>query len=348
MNKRWLIVVAVLLIGTLALAGCSKKEGGQSPAPQQAGAQDQGKKQESDKSNWPKQLSALCGPEGGSGFALLSVWAPIIAKETGANLSVQATGGNVANTIMVNKKQADFGLSTSALAAEAVNGADWTNGQKLTDNRLVAVLQTYVAQYYTLEKSGIKSFDDVNGKHISLGNAGTGSDQWGRRVLDTFGIKPKKISNLAPGQGNDLLKDQLLDVQSVFGSLPHNSITELQASGDIRVFGLGKEKSEQFAAKFPGLTVKEIPAGTYKNQKEPIYSIAEPVILIANKNLPDDLVYEITKATFEKKADLMASYKPFKEVKIEDVGVGSIPLHPGAYKYYVEKGIKVPDKLAPK
>lgn len=336
---RKYVIVAVLMVFALVSAGCAQKDSGKTQEQAQKGP---------DKSTWPKQLSAVCGPEGGSGFSLLSVWAPIIAKETGANLSVQATGGNVANTIMVNKKQADFGLSTSALAAEAVNGADWTGNQKLTDNRLVAVLQTYVAQYYTLEKTGIKSMDDVKDRHISLGNAGSGSDQWGRRVLDTFGIKPKKISNLAPGQGNGLLKDELLDVQSVFGSLPHNSISELQATSSIRVFGLGKEKSEQFIAKYPGLTVKEIPAGTYKNQNETIYSIAEPVILIANKNLPDDLVYEVTKATFEKQNDLVASYKPFKEVKISEVGAGSIPLHPGAYKYYVEKGIKVPDKIAPK
>lgn len=348
MNKRWLIVVAVLLIGTLALAGCSKKEGGQSPAPQQAGAQDQSKKQESDKSKWPKQISAVCGPEGGSGFSLLSVWAPIVVKETGANLSVQATGGNVANTIMVHKKQADFGLSTSALAAEAQNGADWTGNQKLTNVRLVAVLQTYVAQYYGLTKSNINSIEQLNGKHISLGNAGSGSDQWGRRVLQVFNITPKKISNLAPGQGNDLLKDELLGVQAVFGSLPHNSINELQTTSDITVFGLGKAKSEEFVAKYPGLFVKEIPAGTYKNQKDSIYSIAEPVILVANKDLPEDLVYEITKATFEKQNDLVAGYKPFKEVKIQDVAQGSIMLHPGAYRYYTEKGIKVPDQLAPK
>lgn len=342
MRKRAIMIMVVLLTFTMALAGCgSKKEAGPSQASQPA-------QQGPDKSKWPKQLTAVCGPEGGSGFALLSVWAPIITKETGANLSVQATGGNVANTIMVNKKQADFGLSTSALAAEGLNGADWTNNQKLGNYRLVAVLQTYVAQYYGMSKKNIKSIEDLNGKHISLGNAGSGSDTWSRRVLQTFNIKPSKISNLAPGQGNGLLKDGLLDVQAVFGSMPHNSISELQTTEDITVFGLGKEKSEQFAAKYPGLVVTEIPAGTYKNQKEPIYSIAEPVVLIANKDLPDDLVYEITKATFDKQSELAAGYKPFNKVKIQDAAKGSVMLHPGAYKYYLEKGIKIPDKIAPK
>ena len=340
MLKRATIIMAVLFIFTLALTGCqsSKNEAGSQNA----------SKNGPDKSKWPKQLTAVCGPEGGSGFALLSVWAPIVGKETGANLSVQATGGNVANTIMVNKNQADLGLTTSALAAEGLIGADWTNNQKLGNYRLVAVLQTYVAQYYGMSKRNIKSIDDLNGKHISVGNAGSGSDTWSRRVLKTLNINPGKISNLAPGQGNGLLKDGLLDVQAVFGSMPHNAIVELMTTNDVTVVGLGKEKSEQFAAKYPGLIVYEIPAGTYKNQKEPIYSIAEPVVLIANKDLPDDLVYEITKATFEKQNGLVAGSKPFKEVKIQDAGKGSIMLHPGAYKYYMEKGIKIPDKIAPK
>lgn len=350
MRKLATLFLIVLIIITVALAGCqgSKKETQQSQTPLQAPSQEQPKKQGVDKSKWPKQISAVCGPEGGSGFSLLSVWAPIINKETGANLSVQATGGNLANTVMVNKRQADFGLSTAALAAEGWNGADWTNGLKLTNNRLVAIFQSYVAQYYGLAKKNIKSLEDMNGKHISLGNAGSGSDTWGRRVLQTFNIKPAKISNLAPGQGSNLLKDELLDVQAVFGSVPHNAILQLQTTEDVIVFGLDKEKAEKFVAKYPGLYVYEIPAGTYKNQKEPIYSISEPVVLIANKDLPDDLVYEITKATFEKQNDLASGYKPFKQVKIQDVVQSPIMLHPGAYKYYIEKGIKIPDKIAPK
>ncbi|GBF33300.1 TRAP transporter solute receptor [Desulfocucumis palustris] len=338
MFKRSTGILVVLFMLALALTGCqsSKNET----------AQDTGNGV--DKSGWPKQLTAVCGPEGGSGFSLLSVWAPIVGQATGANLSVQATGGNVANTIMVDKGQADMGLSTAALAAEGIKGADWTNNQALGNYRLVAVLQTYVGQYYSMAKSNIDSIDAMKGKHISVGNAGSGSDTWSRRVLDAFGITPGKISNMAPGQGNDLLKDGLLDVQAVFGSAPHNSIAEMQAAEDLTVFGLGKEKSEEFVSRYPGLFVYEIPANTYKNQKEPIYSIAEPVVLIANKDLPDDLVYEITRATFEKQDELVAGYKPFGEVKIQDAQKGSVMLHPGAYKYYVEKGIDIPEQISPK
>jgi len=297
---------------------------------------------------WPKHLSVVCGPEGGSGFALLSVWAPIINKASGANLSVQATGGNSVNAIMVHRKQADFGLSTSALVAEGWKGADWTSNLKLTDLRTIAIFQSYVTQYYGRAKKNIRALDDMTGRHVSLGNAGTSTDVWGRRLFSLFNVKPSRISNVAPGQGNDLLKDDLLDIQAVHGSVPHNSIVELQLSDDLIVFGLSKERGEQFMAKYPGLYPFTIPAGTYKKQTEPFHSFSEPVVLVGHKDLPADLVYQVTKATFEKQKDLEAGYKPFRQVKIENAVQSPVLMHPGAHKYYAEKGIKIPDAAIPK
>jgi TRAP transporter TAXI family solute receptor len=294
------------------------------------------------------KLSALCGPVGGSGFGFMSVWAPVINSELDLNISVQSRGGNAMTARLVDNGSGHFGLTTAGLAYQGrVGKADWANHEKLTNMRGVAIFQRYVFQAYGLAKTGINKFEDLNGKVVSYNRKGTSTQtylsQWG----DILGLKPSKIYHLGPGQGNQMISDGRLDAQFTTGAVPHNATLELQANHKIFVISFGKELSEKIVAEHPEVSPYTIKAGTYKSLDHDVYTVADGLMLIAHKDLPADLVYSVVKTTFEKKKELVQGFAPFKRAEVENIVQSTIPLHPGAVKFYKEKGLSLPDKLLP-
>ena len=164
------------------------------------------------------------------------------------------------------------------------------------------------------------------------------------KVLD---VKPAKITNVNPADANGNLGDGLLDVAACMGSIPHPAPSEFEVNHDMVMIGLTREEAKKFTEQYPALSVTEIPANTYKNQKEPVTTVGSFSMAIVSKDLPDSLVYEMTKATFASKKTLAAAYKPFGQIEQKNITLSPMPLHPGAIKYYEEIGIKIPDKLKP-
>jgi len=295
------------------------------------------------------KLSALCGPVGGSGFSFMSVWAPVINSALDTNISVQSRGGNAMTARLVDSGTGHFGLTTAGLSYQGMVGkADWANNQKLTNMRAVAVFQPYVFQAYGLEKSGIKKFEDLNGKAVSYNRKGTSTQTYLEQWSDLLGLKPAKIIYLGPGQGNKMIADGRLDAQFTTGTVPHNATLELEANHKIFVISFGKELVDKIVAQHPEVSPYTIKAGTYKSLDHDVYTIADALLLIAHKDLPDDLVYSIVKTTFEKKKELVQGFSQFKRASVENIFKSTIPLHPGAVKFYKEQGISLPDKLLPK
>lgn len=296
----------------------------------------------------PNRLSALCGPVGGSGFSFMSVWAPVINSTLNLNISVQSRGGNAMTARLVDAGEGNFGLSTAGLCYQGRQGtAEWANNKKLTDMRTIIVFQPYVFQAYGLAKSGIKKLEDLNGKVVSFNRKGSSTQTWLEQWAPLLGLKPSKIVNVGPGQGNRLLADGRIDAQFSSGTVPHARTMELEANHKIFVIGFGKENVEKITQKFPEVSPYLIKAGTYKSLDHDEYSTADALMMIVHKDIPDDLVYDVTKATFDKKDDLVKGNSRFKLVKIENIFQSTIPLHPGAVRFYKEKGIKLPDKLIP-
>jgi TRAP transporter TAXI family solute receptor len=293
--------------------------------------------------------SALCGPVGGSGFSFMSVWAPVINSTLNVNISVQSRGGAAMTTRLISGNIGNFGLSTAALAYEGWMGeAEWADKKKLTDNRTIAVFMPYVFQCYGLAKSNIRKVEDLNGKVVSFNRKGSTTQAWLFQWKDIIGLRPSKVVNVGPGQGSRLIADGRIDAQWTAGTCPHARTQELAASHKIFVIGFGKENVEKILDKYPSVSHYVIKAGTYKGAPtQDLDTIADSMMLICNKNVPDDLVYNIVKTTFEKKKDLVKGFSRFKLVDIENITRSSIPLHPGAVRFYKEKGINLPDKLIP-
>lgn len=294
------------------------------------------------------KIAALCGPVGGSGFSFMSVWAPIINSVLDINISVQSRGGNAMTARLVNSGTGDFGLSTSGLCYQGMVGeAKWAQNQKLSNLRVVAVFQPYVFQAYGLAKSGIKKLSDLNGKTVSFNRRGTSTQTWLQQWAPLLGLKPGRIFYVGPGQGDKLLADGRIAAQFTSGTMPHTATLELESNHKIFVIGFGKKNVEKILAKYPEVSAYTIKAGTYKGLDHDEYSIADALLLITNKNVPDDLIYDVLKTTFEKRKELIQGFARFKQAKIENIVHSSIPLHPGAVRFYEEHGIKIPQRLLP-
>lgn len=298
-----------------------------------------------DKSKWPARLTFATGPVGGFAHVTGSPWASLIGTEVGVPLSVESTAGFPINVLMLDERKADIGISTSDITYGAWEGADWTKDKKLREQRAILVMGANALQMYTSKKSGIKSVTEINGHSANPSRRKSGSDLMFRELLGALGIKPSRITNVSPGDANGLLGDGRLDVAVVTGSPPHPAVQEFDTSNEMVLIGLTDAERQKFLQQFPYLGPYDIPAGTYKGLTAPVKTVASYIVMIARADLPESLVYALVKATFDKQAALAGAHKSYAQVQAKDILYSTVPVHPGAARFYAERGIALPDKL---
>ena len=131
--------------------------------------------------------------------------------------------------------------------------------------------------------------------------------------------------------------------------MPWVTITEVETTHDANVYGVPDDVSDKFIAKYPYFAKGVVPKGTYKSNKDKdIETLTLWNFMVVHKDTPDDFVYEVLKNTFGNIDILIAAHNSAVEVKPENVIYSPVPLHPGAVKFYQEKGIKLPENILPK
>jgi TRAP transporter TAXI family solute receptor len=283
---------------------------------------------------------------GSASYTKTVAWANYLMDKIAFSPIIEATSGSTANVQLIENNETQIGQTMTNIGYEAWQGVGWADGQKYRNIRLMCVLDPFALQFYTHQDSGIKSIYDLEGKTISLSKANTGTDIWARRLFEVLDIKPSKIVNVNPSEQNDLLRDKMIDAAGCMGSV-HPSILELAATMDVEVFGVSGEDAAAFTEKYPELYSLTIPAGSYEGIDHAIETIGEYDNLIVHKDLPDELVYEMVKHTYEGIESMSAAYEGFRSISPEGVTLAKVPLHKGAYKYYQELGIEIPDEIKP-
>jgi TRAP transporter TAXI family solute receptor len=347
-KKSWFLIL--LLVSSLLLvaifSGCSDST---TPEPSEPDTSNEATEQKPG-ADWPKNLTVGCGPTSGDQYVKAGAWAGEMTKQLGIKITPESTAGDVVGIQMLQAGQVDIVTVGADPLYEGFNGvADWAEGKKLQKFRSVLSIDPYAIQFYTLKTSGIQSIYDIEGKSLNPSRAGTSIDTWARRFLEELEIKPSRIVNQAPSDANMQLSDGLLDVSAVQGPFPHPAITEAGALNDIKVFGFDKELADRFAEKYVALSVTECPPDTYKGQNEPFYTLGTYLVMAVREDLPEDLIYEFTKRTFENatRTSLEAAHAGFKYLDPAAINRVAIPLHKGAAKYYREIGIDIPEHVAP-
>lgn len=292
-----------------------------------------------------KRLTLATGGTSGVYFPLGGAIANALGSKSNGDLSVtaQATGASGENMRLIQSGDVDIAIVQNDVADAAYNGtAPFKPDQKLDGVRALGRLYPEYLHVVASKNSGIQSLEDFKGKKISVGARGSGNELNCRQIFDFYGLNYKNLEPifLPYGETADQFKDRQIDGFVFTIGTPNPAIQDITTTQDVTFVPLEGAKADEVIAKFPFLVKDAIPAGTYKGQENDVPTLSVQAILVANKDMPDDVAYEVTKLLYENAGDIAKAHNKGAEIKIDSATDGiTIPLHPGAEKYLKEKGI---------
>ena len=304
------------------------------------------------KPGWPKNVNIASASIGGATYLASTGLAKVLYEKMGIPASVEVGAGSTANVMLINNNQATFGCFNAPTAYEGWNGLGWAKGKKHQDARVILHQNNTYFQIYALKKLGIKSIYDLNGKSVGVGPIGGAPHTLFPPLFQELGIKPSRYANAGISDLDSQLRDGMLDANANTTGVPWVAIRETETILDLNVFGVDSKdlaKAPNFKQQYPFVAFTTIPKGTYKFNKD--FDIETGIFgsfYAVHKSLPDDFVYEVCKKYFENPDILIAAHPSAKEARLEGALFSPIPIHPGAIKYYREKGLKIPEALIPK
>lgn len=284
----------------------------------------------------------------GTWYVIGAGWSRIIHEALpDINVTIEATAGALANTQLIEKKNIDFGVTMDFNAGESYAGADWTEGVKYTRQRAIFPIQVSYLHIVTLEKADLNSIADFHNKVVCCSPQGASAAIVVKRMLDACDIVPKKLIMGSQAQNFELVQDgQSLGAMHTWG-LPAAAVEDLAAVNPVKLLSLTDEQMRIMREKYPLHSIGKIPAGSYKWLKNDVNTIYLWSYIICDKDLPEDVVYRMVKATYENGEKMRATHTAAAVCLPENFVHMTVPLHPGAAKYYKEKGFTIPDNLMP-
>lgn len=293
-----------------------------------------------------KRLVFGGGPAGGT-FQVVAnavqVYGPIKALKD-IKIKAQSSAGSVENLRKVNQGKSHFGVVYSGHVFQGRNGMLKNDPNKYENVMAVAFLYGAPAQLVTRKGSGIKSVKDLAGKRVGVGNAGSGAFANCELFFTHMGIWDK-IERNAMGY-NDAAQafgNNQLDAFWLFTAFPSGAVIMAAQTNEIELIDLAKDAEDSgFFKKYPYFAKLSVPAGTYRGVDADTPSFQDAALWVANKDVPADVVYKVlsTIYTDEGLAHMKAQKKTFKAMSIETGPQGIVtPMHPGAEKFWREKGV---------
>jgi len=290
------------------------------------------------------------GPTGGTfnTFAnAMSVYVPKQLKDV--KLSAVGSGGSVENVKRVSSGESNFGLCYAVDSALGRNGKLPKDDKKYDGVRAMGFLYGAPAQLVVRADSEFKSAKDLMGKKVAVGNAGSGAAASAERFFRHVGVWDNFDHQfLGYSQAASAFKDGKIDAFWVLVGYPNSSIIEASVQVDIRLIDVGRDAQESGFYDAFAYIPTEIPAGTYGEGMPACSTFQDATFLCANVNEPEEVVYGIMKTLWSEAGmeAMVAAKKTFKSMNLENAFDGaSIPLHPGAVKFWTEQGKTVPDNL---
>ena len=262
-------------------------------------------------------------------------------KIKGVRPSVQATKASVENLVLLQQGKGEIAFTLGDSLAFAWEGNEEAGFKtKLDRLRGVAAIYPNYVQVVAAKDSGIKTLADLKGKSLSVGAPKSGTELNARAILSGAGLTYKdlgKVEYLPFAESVDLMKNRQLDATLQSAGLGVAAIRDLASSLEIVVVEIPAALVDKIGAPYVKAT---IPANTYTGQTTDVQGAAVVNYLVTRANLADDLVYQMTKSVFDDRAELVAAHQAANDIKLENALNGMpIPLHPGAQRYFREKGL---------
>src|ERR687893_791143 len=261
-------------------------------------------------------------------------------KVQGSRPSVQATKASVENLTLLQQGKGEIGFTLGDSLAMGWAG-DEEAGFKGKQDKLRGVTAIYpnYIQIVASQESGIKTLADLKGKRLSVGAPKSGTELNARAILAAAGLTYEdlgKVEYLPFAESVELMKNRQLDATLQSAGLGVASIRDLASSVPITVVEIPADVVTKTGAPYIAAT---IPAGTYEGQDADVQTAAVVNYLVTHADVPDDVVYAMTKGIFENLDDLAAAHAAAKDIKLEGAAANPpAPLHPGAERYFKEAG----------
>lgn len=322
------VLVIMLLLSLAVMTGCGSGGGSQ-------GSSSQGSSSQS-----PAHLTFATAGTGGTFYPLGGGMAKIIsANVPNTQVTAEATGGSVENARLLDKGEAELAFVAGDVAYQAYNG----EGDFKEKLKLVALFSTYSEPVHivTLADKNINSVMDLKGKKVAVGSPGSGTEVKARAMLNALGITYDDIDEqfLSFAEAADAMKDNNIDAAVMAVGAPASAVMDLSAVRSVKLISLTKDEINKVKAKYPYFTESKIEKGAYEKIPVEVETVAVPIIIAAKTDISEQTAYGVTKAIFEHLPELHAVHKVAEEIKLETAGPAIIPLHPGAAKYFKEKGL---------
>ncbi len=350
MKKKLSLALAAVMVMGLALTSCgggdkpaasapaASKPAASTPAASAPAASTPAAPATGDKLKVTLATGGTSGTYYAVGGAMQTVLNPLL---TLSEFTVESTGASKANVNMITDGQAQMAILQSDVISYAHSGTNTFAETGVEDNAL------WVAGLYneTVQIIATKDITDVSqlkGKTVCMGDVGSGTRVNAEQVLAAYGMTAEDVNPVSGSfqDGVDGIKDGKIDAAFTVAGAPTTAIVDLATTNEFSMISLTDEALTYIHENFPFLVDDNLPAGTYSGIDQETKCVAVQAALVASKDVSEDVVYELLKTMFDNKSALEAGHAKFQFLDASFASVGaSVPMHPGAEKFYKEMGV---------
>ena len=295
-----------------------------------------------------KTIAIGTGGTGGVYYPLGGGLANLLSKHLpGYQATAEVTGGSVDNLKLIGSGQSEVAFTMADAALDAFKGEDKFRGAKVSVRTLM-VLYPNRMHVVTIEGTGIEKMSDLKGKRVSTGSPGSATEVMAFRVIEAAGLnrdRDMRRERLGVAESVNAIKDRKIDAFFWVGGLPTAAVTDLGATPGLKIKMVDhSDVVDKMNAKYGNLYVTDvIPAETYPRQDRENKISTVWNILVTNDKMPDNIAFAINKVIFDYKADLIAVHKEAEAIdyKYQLKDNSPVPWHPGALRYFADKGVKM-------
>jgi len=284
------------------------------------------------------------GGTAGTYYAYGGVIAQYMRNYADVRVTAVSTGGSKVNIQSIQDGDFQLGFTQSDVMSYAWNGTRAFETDGAThDFRVLGCLYAETVQLITMDED-INSVEDLKGKSVSIGEAGSGVYFNAMDVLNGAGITLDDIKPQYQSfeDSKESLKDGKIDAAFIVAGAPTTAITELATTNGVKLINIDGEFRDKILEECPYYNALTIPAGTYPGQDEDVETITVEATLIVSANVDEETVYNLTAAIFDHTEDITVENAKGAELSLETAtSVSDVPYHEGAARYYAEHGITV-------
>lgn len=337
-KKTGLSMLVLTMIFSLFAVACGGTKEEAKPK-QPAGEQNEAK------GNVPESIIIATGGTSGTYYPLGGRMAQIFTDKAKINASAQTTGASAENMRLLKNGEVDLAFTQGDIADYATKGnVMFKDDGPISNIKAIASLYNETVQVVVAKDSPIQTIEDLKGKRVSVGSPGSGTEANAQQILEVYGLTfddLSKADRLDFGQSTSFIQDGTLDAAFVTAGTPTAAVNELAATKGTRIIGIDDTHIASLIEKYPYYAEQIIPANTYSGFDQEVKTVAVKAQLVVRAELDETVVYNLTKSLFENLDEFKTVHKKAEEVSLEQALAGvSLDVHPGAAKYFEEKGVK--------